>query len=78
MNLLAGVARGFGFFVGATVVVGLVTVILSRIFISIPWLTDAGQWIKQALDPSNLKSIESLEFLRNSEGNIVKIIPTIQ
>lgn len=78
MNLFAGMARGFGFFVGATVVVALVTVIVSKILFSIPWLTETGQWMKEALDPSNLKTIESLEFLKDSEGNIVKVIPKKQ
>lgn len=75
MNLLAGIARGFGFFLGATVVVAIVTVVITRILGSIPWLTDLVQWLQSALDPANLKAIEGLEFLRDSQGNVIQVIP---
>jgi hypothetical protein len=77
MNLLAGIARGFGFFLGATVVVAIVTVILTRILGSIPWLTDFVQWVQQALDPANLKAIQGFEFLRDTQGNVVDVVPKI-
>ena len=77
MNLLAGIARGFGFFLGATVVVAIVTVLLTRILGSIPWLTDFVQWIQQALDPANLKVIQNFEFLKDTQGNVIDVIPRI-
>jgi hypothetical protein len=77
MNLLAGVARGFGFFLGATVVVAIVTVVLTKILGSIPWLTDFVQWVQQALDPANLKAIQNFDFLKDAQGNIVEIVPKI-
>lgn len=77
MNLLAGIARGFGFFLGATGVVAIVTVIITRLLGSIPWLTDAVSWLQQALDPANLKAIQGLEFLKDAQGNVIQVIPRI-
>ncbi len=77
MNLLAGIARGFGFFLGATVVVALVTVILTRLLGSIPWLTDFVYWVQNALDPANLKALQNFEFLKDAQGNVIEIVPKI-
>ena len=77
MNLLAGIARGFGFFLGATVVVALVTVILTKVLGSIPWLTDFVQWTQEALDPNNLQVIKNFDFLKDTQGNIIDVIPKI-
>lgn len=57
-NFLAGIARGFGFILGATVVVAIVVYILGQILSQIPFIGDffsfLNQFIQENLDKYNL------------------------
>jgi hypothetical protein len=52
MNFFAGIARGFGFFVGGTVVVTIVTLILSKILIHVPFVADFLVWFRAVMNAS--------------------------
>ena len=48
-NLLAGIGRGFGLVIGATVLVALVVYIVSKILVDIPIVGDSFKWLDQIL-----------------------------
>lgn len=52
INLLAGIGRGFGFVMGATVVVALVVFIISKILSEIPIIGEFFHWLDQFLQES--------------------------
>lgn len=51
-NLLAGIGRGLGFVLGATVVVAIVAYIVSKILVDIPLVGKSFQWFNQILQES--------------------------
>lgn len=56
-NFLAGLARGFGFILGATVVVSLFVYIVITLLVQLPIVGDTIQW---ASDSANISQIENL------------------
>lgn len=48
-NLLAGMARGLGFVLGATVIVAIVVYIVSKILVDIPVVGTFFEWLNQVL-----------------------------
>lgn len=51
-NLLAGIGRGLGFVLGATVVVALIVYIVGKILVDIPLVGKSFQWLDQILKES--------------------------
>lgn len=55
-NFLAGTARGLGFLIGATLIITLVTLILTKVLTHIPLVGDfflaMNQWIQETIQSS--------------------------
>lgn len=61
-NFLIGVARGVGFFLGATVVVALVVWLMSRVLTQLPFIGDFFQTLSEFLSAENLEKLQSGNF----------------
>lgn len=59
-NLLAGIARGFGIVLGATVVVSVVVFVIGKILSGIPIVGEFFQWLNTFLE----ESIQTSSFPR--------------
>lgn len=62
-NFLIGIARGFGFFIGATVVVAIVVWIVARILTQIPYIGAFFETLKEFFSDENLKNLQSGQFI---------------
>lgn len=59
-NLMVGVARGFGFVIGATVVVALFVYVMTRYLVDLPVIGEFFQFIQGVItDPELQKGLES-------------------
>lgn len=56
-NFLAGLARGLGFVIGATVLVSLFIYLFVQVLVSLPWVGDSFQWVS---DNVKLEEIQNL------------------
>ena len=61
-NLLIGIARGVGFFLGATVVVALVIWIMSRVLTQLPFVGEFFRTLSDFLSTENLEKLQSGNF----------------
>jgi len=61
-NFLIGVARGVGFFLGATVVVALVVWLMSRVLTQLPFIGEFFETLSDFLSPENLEKLQSGNF----------------
>lgn len=66
MNFLYGIARGLGFFIGATVVVGIVVWIISRVLTQLPFVGEFFETLQQFFSEENLKNLQSGSFLESA------------
>lgn len=65
-NFLAGITRGFGFIIGATVLVSIAVYFFINFLVNLPWVGDTFQWINE-----NVK-LEEIQDLGNSLGKLIE------
>lgn len=70
LNLLAGIARGFGFVLGATVVVALFAYVLGQYLVDLPVVGEFFRFIQQVItDPQLQQGVQNGQ-LSESLGNM--------
>lgn len=66
-NFFAGMARGLGFVIGATVLVSIVVYFFVSFLVNLPWVGDTFQWV------SDNVNLEQIQGLGNSLGKLIEL-----